>query len=1005
MKSATRLLAAALLSLVTLRAWSQAVVFTCPPAQTGYVGVAFGYHITAVGEDSFDTPINLPAGLQFTSPMIFGTPLAVGTNVVTLTARDYSDNPYTTNVTFTILAATPSPRIDSATTDFAIVGQLYTYQILATNVTVDGYTATPLPAWLSLDPETGELSGTPEVVGSATLTLTAFNATSLPGSTNLTITIQPTSVATTTNVIFQEGFESNFPAAWQVGDARAAGTPAYWSAVDAPFGGASAASGSRMAYCAGVGYAGTSSSPTYRSSMAAYLQRTVDLTGAGAATLSFQSYVRGIEAGFDFCRVLVNGNKVWEKSSVDSDWTYEVLPLNDYAGNSAVTIRFEFDSDDNMNSTGWFLDDIKLGTAGGDAFDRATEISRGTNHTGSVASPNALDTCRVTLRKGYRYVITASPGTLIDTQLWLFDVSRNQLAYNDDDPQGGLGSRITYTCGATGDFYLQVGGVAGATGSYTLLVAEQAASADIQALSVEMALPDDDPRGLNPDSLDFTLQNNGPFGLDNGETYDYQIEVYLSATNGAAGTGVRIGGESIELAIAAGDSEDFTGVATLTSYTIPDTLTGGTFRVWLHVTPLSGSPTDARMTNNWVAGGTVVLPPLPTVTLSGTITKSGGTSGMPGVPVVLVSADRLTTNTVTTDSYGAYTLSVTNGWSGTVTPSNTVGSGVFVPAARVYTNVTASLSSQNYGWGAVVTIAGSVTRSDNKAGLAGVTLTFSGVGAVATDGSGSYIMSVPSGWSGTATASYGSGGFAKPSKNFSKVTSNKTKQNFEWTPDPVVSGSVVNKATKGGVAGVTLTFSGVGTATTDGSGNYSRTVPYGWTGTLTPSSGAGGTYSPASKSFSKLKKDKDKQKFTWTAPAAAAVPAAATLTTSAKAMAAAEPVRLLHATGTIRWTGPDALQARQSADLVHIGLADGGVKMDPSVPVGASGELTTTVEFLDGLPAQLGLADGDLVVIRNQGGVAVAVLSLPDVAIVDNILLLTSGDEVILTWDLLLLRL
>ena len=119
----------------------------------------------------------------------------------------------------------------------------------------------PLPSWLSLNPYSGVLSGTP-IVGNSTLvptiTLTASNTTSLPGTATLNLTIQPASVALTTNLIFSEGFESNFPSGWQVGDANTAGVPAYWGSVSSPFGGVTVPDGSRMGYCAGVGYNGTS---------------------------------------------------------------------------------------------------------------------------------------------------------------------------------------------------------------------------------------------------------------------------------------------------------------------------------------------------------------------------------------------------------------------------------------------------------------------------------------------------------------------------------------------------------------------------------------------------------------------------------------------------------------------------------------------------------------------------------------------------------------------------
>jgi hypothetical protein len=66
-----------------------------------------------------------------------------------------------------------------------------------------------------------------------------------------------------------------------------------------------------------------------------------------------------------------------------------------------------------------------------------------------------------------------------------------------------------------------------------------------------------------------------------------------------------------------------------------------------------------------------------------------------------------------TDATGTYALGVPSGWNGTVTPLLT-GS-MFVPGARSYTNVTASVTNQNYV--AVTTIAPFVQVSGNSGNL------------------------------------------------------------------------------------------------------------------------------------------------------------------------------------------------------------------------------------------------------------------------------------------------
>jgi hypothetical protein len=66
--------------------------------------------------------------------------------------------------------------------------------------------------------------------------------------------------------------------------------------------------------------------------------------------------------------------------------------------------------------------------------------------------------------------------------------------------------------------------------------------------------------------------------------------------------------------------------------------------------------------------------------------------------------------------------------------------------------------------------------------------------------------------------------------------------------------------------------------------------------------------------------------------------------------------------------------------------------------------MSTAIEFVDGLPGMVGVVAGDLVVIRNAQGLAVAEVALPDTIVVDTVLFLTPGDDAILTWDILLLR-
>jgi VCBS repeat-containing protein len=97
----------------------------------------------------------------------------------------------------------------------------------------------------------------------------------------------------------------------------------------------------------------------------------------------------------------------------------------------------------------------------------------------------------------------------------------------------------------------------------------------------------------------------------------------------------------------------------------------------------------------------VVVTIYPAESLTNTISGNAGVAG-----ATLTYTDG-TAKTVTADSTGAYALSVSYNWSGTVTPSKT-GS-VFTPASRTYSSVTANQTAQNYVPNIAPTFVGATT--------------------------------------------------------------------------------------------------------------------------------------------------------------------------------------------------------------------------------------------------------------------------------------------------------
>ena len=159
---------------LTLTVAVTAPAITSATSANGTVGTAFSYQITASNSPTSFSATGLPAGLSVstTTGLISGTPTAAGTSTVTLGATNAGG---TGNATLTLTIAGPAPVITSATSASGTVGSAFSYQITATN-SPTSYSATGLPAGLSVNTTTGLISGTPTAAGTSTVTLGATNA-------------------------------------------------------------------------------------------------------------------------------------------------------------------------------------------------------------------------------------------------------------------------------------------------------------------------------------------------------------------------------------------------------------------------------------------------------------------------------------------------------------------------------------------------------------------------------------------------------------------------------------------------------------------------------------------------------------------------------------------------------------------------------------------------------------------------------------------------------------
>ncbi len=167
---------------------------------TGTVGTPFTYTIEASNGPSSYNIAQLPPGLTSSGAVISGTPTTAGQFFTSISANNANGQGAILVLMFTISPEGPLPAITSGLLFSSPVGSAFSYTITATN-NPTSFSATGLPAGLSLNTSTGLISGTPTSPQVASVPILATNAYGSSVPLNLILTIGNFSAITSATAI------------------------------------------------------------------------------------------------------------------------------------------------------------------------------------------------------------------------------------------------------------------------------------------------------------------------------------------------------------------------------------------------------------------------------------------------------------------------------------------------------------------------------------------------------------------------------------------------------------------------------------------------------------------------------------------------------------------------------------------------------------------------------------------------------------------------------------
>ena len=224
----------AVLKITVVAAGVAPVITNDPLTAAGTVGTAFNFTITASGSPTSYSATPLPAGLAINTATgaITGTPTTVGVTNVLLGATNATGTGNAT-LKITVVAAGVAPVItNDPLTAAGTVGTVFNFTITASG-SPTSYSATPLPAGLTINTATGAITGTPTTVGVTNVLLGATNGTGT-GNATLKVTVV---AAGTAPVITNDPLTAGGTVGTVFGfTITASGSPTSYSAAPLPAG-------------------------------------------------------------------------------------------------------------------------------------------------------------------------------------------------------------------------------------------------------------------------------------------------------------------------------------------------------------------------------------------------------------------------------------------------------------------------------------------------------------------------------------------------------------------------------------------------------------------------------------------------------------------------------------------------------------------------------------------------------------------------------------------------